>query len=75
MENQRRLIGVLEEDLAEDVENDGQNNDADDDSANLRSKIHRLELLRERMARQLLKEAHDDFARREGRRCRRKRGG
>ena len=60
MEHDGRLIGVLEKQLVCDVENHRQGNEAADQNGDLRTESQRLKLLRERVARRLLKDAHAD---------------
>ena len=62
VEDQRRLVGVLEEDLAGDIEEDGEEEEDSEANADLGTESQGLELglelLNERVARELLNEAH-----------------
>lgn len=51
MEDHRRLVGIPEQDLVGDIEDDRQGNDASQDNGNLGADAEQLELLRERVAR------------------------
>ena len=58
VEDHGGLIGVLEEDLAGDIEEDCEADDACQDNCDLSSKPKLLELLSERVADHLLKQSH-----------------
>lgn len=59
VENQRRLVGVLEENLASNIQSNRKGDETTNGDGNLRSQTQSLELLRERVARNLLKDTHD----------------
>lgn len=58
VENQRRLIGVLEKNLAGNIESNGNGDEPANGDGNLGPETQSLELLRERVARSLLKDTH-----------------
>jgi hypothetical protein len=62
VEDQWRLVGVLEEDLAGDIEKDGEDDKGSEANADLGTESQSLELdqelLNERVARELLNQAH-----------------
>lgn len=58
VEDHRRLIRVLEEQLAQDIEDNRQNNKAHEKNGALRRPAQRLELSSERVARHFLKNTH-----------------
>lgn len=65
VEDHRGFIGVSEEDLAEDIEDDGENDEGSEANSDLLAQGEFLELLCERMARKFLKETHGWACRRE----------
>lgn len=52
------LVGVLEQDLVGDIEDNGQEDQAAESNSNLRRQPKGLELMGERVARHLLEDAH-----------------
>lgn len=58
MEDDGRLIGVLVQDLIGRIEEDRESDEAGEGNGNLRGQAETLELLRERMARDGVDEAH-----------------
>lgn len=58
MEHHGGLVGVDEEDLAEDIEDNGEDDNGTKANANLLAQGKLLELLSERVARDLVKESH-----------------
>lgn len=58
VEDHRGLIRVSEEELVEDIEDDGEHEEGCKANSNLLAQGKFLELLGERMARQFLKETH-----------------
>lgn len=58
MEHHGGLVGVDEEDLAEHIEDNGEDDDGTKANADLLAQGKLLELLGERVARDLVKESH-----------------
>ena len=58
VEDHRGLVGVLGEQLVENIENDGESNECSQANSNLLAQGKLLVLLRERVAREVVEETH-----------------